>query len=196
MLQKFKDLIEVSKNLEKVEIKLNELHEEAQFLSRNFEDIKETLGTVQNVVDETAKTQTRLLKKFNEDLEGIGKVREDFKEEMFNFKLLKKQLQKDVMEKFAEELHKELEQRKEEIKIDSSKYVSVKEGIEQLGKELRASSAEITKFNAIAKKIKAEDFALVNFTNKIKEIENEKLDLLQKIDTLERLVGKLRRGQR
>ena len=193
MLQKFKDFIEVSNNLEKVDNKLNALHEEAKFLSRNIEDIKNSLEELQDVVNQTTKTQTKLLKKFNEDIEAIGTIRNSFKEEMFNFKLFKNQLQKELMEKFAEELEKEMEQRKEEIRIDTSKYAVVKEGIEQLSKELTASSAELAKFNEIAKRIKAEDFALVKFTAKIKEIENEKLDLMQKIDTLERLVGKLRR---
>ena len=196
MLQKFRDMVAVSKNLEGVDNKLNALHEEAKFLTRHIEDMKSSLEQMHGLVQDTAQTQTKLLKKFKEDLDMIGEIRENFKQEMFNFKLSKNEWQKELMEKFAETLEQEMLQRKEEIKIDASEYVTVKQGIQDMSTALGTTSNEITKFNEIARKIKAEDFALVKFTGQIKDIENEKLALLQKIDTLERLISKMRRTMR
>ena len=99
------------------------------------------------------------------------------------------------MDKFTEELENEIKQRKEELSIDTGNYKEMKESIEGFGIELGKAKSEIGKWVQISSKIKAEDFELVRFTKRLKEVENEKLELMQKIDVLERLVGKLRRSR-
>jgi hypothetical protein len=196
MIQKFRDLMKVTQNLEKVDNNLNVLHEEVAFLKRNFDDIKGSVDKILDVVNETTKTQERMLRNFNKNLVEISTIKEKFKEELFNFKLLKNQTQKEIMEKFSEEIEKEIEQRKEDIKIDSGNYKEIKESIEGFAMGLASARAEIAKWTEISGKIKAEDFELTKFTNKIKSIEDEKLELMQKVDSLERLLSKMRRNQR
>lgn len=48
----------------------------------------------------------------------------------------------------------------------------------------------------ITKDIKKEDFELTKFINKVNEENREKLELMKKIDTLERLIGRMRRSQK
>lgn len=195
MIQKFRDLLKVSENLEKVDNKLNVLHEETNFLKKNFEDIKESVNRVFDTLGEVSRVHDRMLKAFTGDLKEISDIKEKFREELFNFKLLKNEMQKQITSKFAEELEKEVEQRKEELKLDTGNYIKAKESIEGFAKELGAVKEELRKWVDISSRVKAADFELVRFAAKLKGAESEKLELMQKVDTMERLVGKLRRSQ-
>ena len=54
----------------------------------------------------------------------------------------------------------------------------------------------MNKFTEISRNIKQGDFELTKYANKLLEADKEKLELMRKIDTLERLISKMRRGGR
>ncbi len=142
MIQKFKDLMQVSKNLEEVDSKLNSLNEGLSSLRSEFDSLKQSFGEVKDTADEAAKAQKHLLQNFRENVDSISEIKNDFKEEIFNFKLLKNQMQKKIMEKFAEEIENEIAQRKEEIKIDSGNYKEAKDAIEGFAGHLGAANQQ------------------------------------------------------
>ena len=57
------------------------------------------------------------------------------------------------------------------------------------------TSEEIGKFVEISKNIRKEDFELTKFARHLLEMDREKLELMRKIDTMERLVSKIRRKE-
>ena len=122
-------------------------------------------------------------------------IRHDFEKELFQFKLLKGQMQKNIIEKFEEELDKELKIQIDKLKIDSEKYNELKDHISEITNKVNNLGEEINKFVAISSNIKKEDFELTRFANQLHEMDKEKLELMQKIDTLERLISKMRRQE-
>ena len=196
MIQKFKDILKVSKNLEEVDRKLSSISSDAEILKKDMAGVKAAVEEMRNSISNAAKSQEALLREFNSHISAISSARKEMEDELFKFSVLKGQMQDRIMKKFADELEKEILERKNELSIDTGKYREAKAAIEGIASELGKAGLEIKKWREISSKIKSEDFELVRFTKKLKELEGEKLGLMQKIDVLERLVGKMRRNGR
>jgi len=63
----------------------------------------------------------------------------------------------------------------------------------EIGNKVNNLSSEIEKFTDISKNIRKEDFELTKFARQVLETDREKLELMRRIDTLERLISKTRR---
>ncbi|MDP3765983.1 MAG: hypothetical protein Q8R04_05715 [Nanoarchaeota archaeon] len=188
MLQKIKDLMKVK--------------EEIDVINRNIEEnnkiifeLKNELTSLKKELVENKKIQDEFLKNFKENLTVIKNLREDFGKELVEFKLLKSQLQRKILEKFEEELQKDLEINREELKKDTEDYNELRKKVAEILSRLNMTSEEINKFIEISKSIKKEDFELTRFARHLLDMDREKLELMRKIDTLERLVSKIRRRE-
>ena len=114
--------------------------------------------------------------------------------EVYDFKLLKAQLQKKLLDKFEEELKQELTLNMEVLRKDISDYEEMKNSVKEMLKKTELAKQEMGKWLDISGSIKAADFELHRFARQLQQADSEKLELMRKIDTLERLVSKMRRG--
>lgn len=188
MLQKIKDLMNVK---EEIDIINNNIKESSKTVS----GLKTELETLRKDLSENKKLQDDFLKNFRENLTVIKNLREDFGKELYEFKLLKGQLQRKILEKFEEELQKDLEVNRESLKKDTEDYNELRKRASDILARLNLTSEEINKFLEISRSIKKEDFELTKFARHLIEMDREKLELMRKIDTLERLVSKIRRRE-
>jgi len=62
-----------------------------------------------------------------------------------------------------------------------------------IGTTLEGLRAEIDKFNKISKHISEKDFELKTYIRHMDKQDKHKLELMQEVDRLQRLVGKMRR---
>jgi len=192
MIQKIKDLMAIKGHIDVIKNNLN-------YTTNSVNDLKSEIGTLKEQINENISEinnkNNEFLKNFNENVNVIKELRHDFEKELFDFKLLRSQLQKKIIEKFEEEVSKELKIQIDTLKNDSETYNELKENINRITEKVTILSQEINKFIAISSSIKKEDFELTRFTNKVLEMDREKLELMNKIDTLERLVSKIRRQE-
>ena len=188
MLQKIRDVL---KTREDIDLMNRNIEENNKIIS----ELKDELGSLKKELVETKKTQEEFLKTFKENLFVIKNLREDFGKELYEFKLLKGQLQKKILEKFEEELQKDLEVNRESLKKDTDDYNELRNRVAEILSRLNMASGEISKFMEISKSIKKEDFELTRFARQLIDMDKEKLELMRKIDTLERLVSKIRRRE-
>lgn len=178
-----KELIDsINKNVESHSNDVNSLKDELVGLNKGLLEVKGS--------------QTEFLSNFKDNLGMINECKESLRKEIYDFKLLKAQMQKNIMEKFEEELSKELKVNSEKLKNDLNEYNKLKEQMVSMVEKLKIVSLEINKFSEVSKNIKKEDFELSQFHKQIQEADKEKLELMKKIDTLERLISKMRRGGR
>ncbi|MBU0628956.1 MAG: hypothetical protein KKC75_07225 [Nanoarchaeota archaeon] len=189
MIQKIKDLMQTKELIDGITQKVGE-H------STSVDSLKEELANLNKSLIEIKGSQTEFLTNFKSNLDIINDSKESLKKEVYDFRLLKAQMQKSLMEKFEEELGKELKLNSEKLKGDIDEYTKLKEQMSSVVSQVKLLSSEINKFTEVSKNIKKEDFELVKHANKLAESDKEKLELMKKIDTLERLVGKIRRGDR
>ena len=188
MIQKIKDLMKIK---EEIGVINGNIGENSKIIS----ELKTELESLRKELIETKSCQQEFLKSFRENLFVIKNLREDFGKEIYEFRLLKSQLQRKILDKFEEELQKDLEINREALKKDSEDYGEVRRKAAEILSRLNLTSAEISKLVEISRNIKKEDFELTKFARHLMEMDREKLELMRKIDNLERLVSKIRRGE-
>lgn len=188
MIQKIKDLMKTKEDLDLINKNIEENN-------KIISELKAELTSLKNEVSETKSIQQDFLSMFKDNLTVIKNLREDFGKELYEFKLLKGQLQKKILDKFEEELQKDLEVNRESLRNDTNEYNELRGKVSEILSRLNLTSEEITKFTEISKNIKKEDFELTKFARQIVDMDREKLELMRKIDNLERLVSKIRRRE-
>ena len=188
MLQKIKGLMQVKDDLEVIDKNIQENN-------KIISELKEELNSLKKELIETKKEQYEFLKSLRENVNIIKNLREDFGRELVEFKLLKGQLQRKILDKFEEELQKDLEVNREALRKDAEDYNELRKKVAEIVSRLNLTTEEINKFIEISKNIKKEDFELTKFARHLIEMDRDKLELMRKIDTLERLVSKIRRGE-
>lgn len=188
MLQKIRDLMKAKEEIDAISRNIEEN-------SKIISDLKAELELLKKELIEIKDNQQEFLKNFKENLLLINNLKEDFGKEIYEFKLLKGQLQRKILEKFEEELQKDLEINREALRKDAEDYNELRKKVAEILSKLNLTSEEINKFIEISKSIRKEDFELTKFARHLLEMDREKLELMRKIDTLERLVSKIRRRE-
>jgi len=186
MIQKIKDLMQVKELIDDINKKV-EIH------TTSVDSLKKELAELGSGLKEVKGSQTEFLTNFKENLDVINDSKESLRKEVYDFKLLRAQMQKSILEKFEEELGNELKVNSEKLKNDINEYNKLKEQMTAAIGQVKELSGEMAKFTEVSKNIKKEDFELTKFANQLLEQDKEKLELMRKIDTLERLISKMRR---
>jgi len=192
MIQKIKDLMTIKEQIDVIKNNLNYTTNSVSNLKEEIESLKQQIN--ENISNVNNKNN-EFFKNFDENINLIKTIRHDFEKELFQFKLLKTQMQKRLIEKFEEELDKELKIQIGNLKNDSEKYNELKDNVSKIMDSVNNLSEEINKFTTISRNIKKEDFELTKFANKLTDMDKEKLELMNKINTLERLISKMRRQE-
>ncbi|MDP6600109.1 MAG: hypothetical protein QF798_01595 [Candidatus Woesearchaeota archaeon] len=192
MMQKIKDLMTMKEQIDVIKNNLNYTTNSMNNLKTEIESLKQQISD--NIGDINNKNN-EFFKNFDENLNIMKNLRHEFEKELFDFKLLRSQMQKKIIEKFEEELSKELKIQIDTLKNDSNTYNELKENITKITDKVNNLGEEINKFTAISSNIKKEDFELTRFANQLLEMDKEKLEMVRKIDTLERLLSKMRRQE-
>jgi len=192
MIQKIKELMAMKEHIDVIKNNLN-------YTTNSMNELKTEFGTLKQQINDNISEidvkKNEFFKNFNEDIDLMKTIRHDFEKELFDFKLLRSQMQKKIIEKFEEELSKELKIQIDKLNLDSEKYNELKEQMNDLTSKVNNLGGEISKFTAISRNIKKEDFELTKFANQLTSMDKEKLELIQKVDTLERLISKMRRQE-
>src|SRR3989338_7306915 len=156
MLQKIKDLMKTKEEIDSINKNVEEN-------SRIVSDLKLELEALRKELSENKKLQDEFLKNFRENLTVIKNLKEDFGKELVEFKLLKGHLQRKLLEKFEEELQKDLEINREALKKDVEDYNELRKRVAEVLLRLNLTSQEMSKFIEISGSIKKEDFELTKF---------------------------------
>ena len=93
MLQKIKDLMQTKELIDEINKKVGE-H------SASVDSLKEELIALNKSLIEVKGNQADFLTNFKDNLNIIDESKESLKKEVYDFRLLKAQMQKGIMEKF------------------------------------------------------------------------------------------------
>jgi len=192
MIQKVKELLAISEEIGVIKNNIKYTTNAVSEMKEELHSFKDALREQEDAYANRANEHAGAIAKSVADMQLI---RKEFENELFQFKLLKSQMQKKVMEQFEEELSKEMQLQMVTLKNDSTAYNELKEQLLELTKKINSASGEIDKFTNIARNIRKEDFELHRFGRQLLDMDKEKLDLMRKIDTLERLISRMRRHE-
>jgi chromosome segregation ATPase len=187
-------MLESIKNLMRMQQEVDALKSKLDLHSQSVETFTKEMGAIHAELTTLRQTQQEMLKELEANLGKFSQIKEDMSKEVYDFKLLKSQLQKRLLDKFEEELKQELKVNVASLRKDLSDYEDMKASMKELLKRTEMTKQEMGKWMEISKSIKQSDFELGKFANQLRHADAEKLELMRKIDTLERLVSKMRRG--
>jgi chromosome segregation ATPase len=186
MMQKIKELMKIKELIDEINGKINSNNE-------IINNLKSEINLLSNNLNEIKNAQKEFLTGFKENLNVVKDLRKDFEEEIHEFRLLKGQIQNKILENFEKELQKELRFQIENLKKDYTDYEELKKKMDNVVNKMDNLGGEIDKFVNISNKIKERDFEMEKFAKQLLEMDKEKLNLMRKIDTLERLIARMRR---
>jgi chromosome segregation ATPase len=189
MIQKLKGIMCVNESLEEISKKIKHLSREVKSVEEDFKDTKSILLDIKTGLKE----QTELINNINNDVVGLKSIKQDFEKEIYDFKLLKSSMQKEILQKFETDIESKLGNLFNKVNENLVGHTNIKKNYEGLLSKINDLSNEIDKFKKISEKIKEKDFALERYAKKLEQYEGDKIRLLKKIDTLERMVSKSRR---
>lgn len=195
MISKVKDLMAVSEKLDSVSRKVDDVSKE---IGVHSEGIASFTTEVTDLKDELAKLNsevTRFSSTTNEQLDALRKARADLEKEVYDFKLIKADIKSKLVAEITEDFRSQMQKETAKLDIDVKNFNDLKQELSRLVGKFRSVEDEIAKFKAIAQDVKKADFELARHARELTKADEEKLRLLQKIDQLERLVSKMRRGR-
>ena len=187
MIGKIKELMNIKENIDAITAKVESHSSSMDAFTKEMNSFTEGMG-------HSRKAQQQLLDEMRKDMGMFASIREDLSREVYDFKLLKAQLQKKLLDKFEEELKQELNLNMGTLRKDISDYGEMRNSVREMMKKMELTKQEMGKWLDISGSIKAADFELHKFARQLQHSDQEKLELMRKIDTLERLVSKMRRS--
>jgi len=186
MIQKIRDLVRVQEELGNLQKQFDQHTVIASQLNDHISSLK-------TEIEGLKKTQTVLVQSLSDDSSSVSTAREELQKEIADFKILKSRVEKKLVQLFEEEVKGEIQSRFNEMSRQLSKFDELGRQVGQINQKTISLSSDIDKFTAISKGLKATDFELREYAKALKEADQEKLELMRKIDKLETLVAKMRR---
>jgi chromosome segregation ATPase len=189
MINKIKDVLGLKKQIEDLEKSFSGVKKhtesivsEVKLLKQEFNEIKSETAQHKSIHNSYADE----LRKMDKDVCGIVKRMNDSAN---NLNLVARQMPGEVFSQLRDELRESIKK----VKLELDSYNTLKDEMNTVKKSLKEFNSEMSKFMSISSRIKAADFELVQHKKNLDSNDREKLALMKKIDTLERLVSKMRR---
>lgn len=195
MFKKLKEVAKSSGTVSEINSLIKENKDATVGLKNDIELLKHSIEDIKIIVNsqtgEIKDLHNIFIENFKNELETIESFNKQFKGLVDDFRIQKQKMQEAVYEKATSDLNKEIER----LRLDVSRYNELKKEIDGVSATIMDMKNEVSKFKEISSKINTQDFELIKFTNKVAQIEREKQQLMDKIDSLQRVISKERRRQ-
>ena len=189
MITKIREALEVKKELQ-------EAREEIRQVKKAVKELGEQIGELKKPIKAKLDGLENIEEQSKAAEEKVNRAVKELKEEIYEFKVIRGNTQKKILELFEQELHKEITHNLEVLKADTKEFRTAKANMAKLMESISRASEDATRLHDVAKEIRKEDFELTRFHRQLLASNKDKLALMKKIDTLERMIAKMRRGSR
>lgn len=191
MIRNLKTFNNLYDEVEGVKSSLSELREEFSTIREDMKELKEFMKGFKEEVS----GHTEVMDTLRACREEISQMKGELSNEIYDFKLLKGNLNTKILEKFDVEVRGALDTHLSKLQADADQFRKLKQDLSVTSDKVKEAAGELDKFNRIAQQIKEADFSLVRHAKKLEGMERDKLALMKKVDYLERMVSKARRSK-
>lgn len=175
-------ILKIQARLETIEAEQkNSIEKLKEHIDKKFQSIEENFEGLKQ-------KQVFYFEEYDKALTTLNDINIKYKKEFENLNLTKNNLTEKVLEKLERDL-------KESLKEHFSKLDNEKSKFQDLTKEIEILKEEIKRLISLAEKIRSADLELVKHSQELERRDDEKTRLLKKIDDLQSLIGKIRRGE-
>lgn len=179
------------KDVEEIKEQLSNLSNELSSLKENSNKQSQQNQELLTLLSELKSNQSSYFSEMNKEVEEIISLKQEFSKSVRSFELLHKR----IYDQLYTRVHEVLREHTNDLKATTDSYNSTAPKVNEMLETLNTLHSEIARFKAIAKHLRENDFQLVNHQKNLERLDNEKLHLLKKIDSLQRMIGKSRRNQ-
>ena len=183
------------KLLEEANQKVSEVHLNLLSTQSSLQELQQQMQLFQDEFQKIREQHKSYAHEFLQHLITIRSTRERFEEELRDVKNLKKMIESNLLNEVKSTLHEQFSEALRRLNMHISNYHDLDAKSSSMKQQLSSLEAEIRKFTGISSKLKEKDFEMERFAKQLLELDSEKLNLLRKIDALERLVAQQRRAR-
>jgi chromosome segregation ATPase len=184
MMNKLKELMQLKDNVDSLNRKLEDHSATIQELSTNILGFKRSFETMHGDSEKSVEAM-------HKEMEAILQFKEQLEQELYEFKLT----QKEIRDKFHKQMESEVGWLRGAMEKDIGQFNELKKKLDSKLQTVDKLDSEVQRLTTIAKSIRAQDFELVHYQKELQRQNQEKLMMLRKIDSLERLVAKMRKSR-
>src|SRR3989344_2218546 len=189
MINKIKQLMKTDEIIDSINAKIDSTNKSIESLNARVEESLKEIISLKSEQDE-------LLKALKSNSNETSGIMEALKAEIFEFKLLKSQLQRKLLEKFEEGLKKEMSSGIDIMRRDAEEYNEARKNLNETMKRITSINEDVAKFIDISRSIKKEDFQLSNFAKQVSYADSEKIRLMRRVEQLEGIISKMRSNEK
>lgn len=187
------------------------------FKSKKQEDLLEKLGEIQRrqerdqlaitasngqiqkqqaFLEQLATQHKDLQAAFKEELKTLSAASKQLQAEAHNLKTAHIELDRNVADRFKEQLARQLQQLDLSMRIDTARFDELSRQLGEFKRELHEAKTVLAQFQALSKTIHEADFDLKEHAKTLEKADAEKLRLLKRIDDLETMLARMIRGEK
>ncbi len=185
-----KEKINEMKNL------LDSLNGRVQNQNMEIVKLKESNEELTQELDDSRNNIKALSEQLSFLTETFKQINSEFRSELSDTKLFLSKTKKSLVNDLSAEFSSEMQSCTKAINTDLESFRELKTKIDLMVEDSSNMKSEITKFINIAQTVKKADFDLSKYTKILSEGNQEKLDLMRKVDSLERFIAKQRKNNR
>ena len=189
-------MLDKLKGVMTVRDEMDSLKAEVHDLTSSVHKIGELMNAETVRLRELHNTQSDLLSTFLQATQSLNRLKDDIRKELDEFRMLNRQAQSKMMERFEQDLRNSLTVNTKALELDKAGYDKVRQEVERFGQMLTGLNTEVNKLLIVSQHLKSQDFALTESHKKMLEDDKHKLSLLQRIDDLERMLAKMKQGRK
>jgi len=193
MLDKLREALQAKESLDAVRAQLDAQATQLKACNEAIGMLTNEWAAAKGKHDALATSITKISTHWEEHARAMNAARKALETELSKFVVLKHELQTQVMDRFENELKNHFGKHSEELRIATDNYKQLKTDVENAARMLTSLHSSVERLQSVASTIRKEDFEMSKFASQVFRADKEKLELMQKIDTMERLVGALRR---
>jgi hypothetical protein len=180
--------LSTNKRLEQLEINLLRAVREVKNLQISFQEQKEQHECLLNEVKDILQTQRSISLAFQDSVKDINKI-------TMELAVFKPSMQQTILDKTTTILEQELANATNKIFAELSGFSSAKESFKDVVKQVKSVEFELVRLQTIAKTIGEQDVSLERYAKELEKNDRQKLELMKRVDDLERLLAKIKRDQ-
>jgi len=192
MIDKIKKTLKSVNEIESIKKELALARKEFDQAKKGLSEAESDMKKRIEKFDQMHKKAAEDNKQVNEKIKGIAV---DFQKELNEFKTLRTKLSTEVVGQVAKDIRKEMDVYIMNIKQKIEKLNEAGSEIKEVTQNCKKMLASIDNIKDVSSNIKKEDFELSKYAHELRKNDKEKLNLMRKIDVLERLIAKQRRHQ-
>ena len=174
--------------------KVRSSHEKTSVLQADIKAQNQQIQKQQALLEKLAERQVKAVQQFEAEVQSLHDLNTQVSAGVHNLNTAKIELKEQVTTQFQQQLMKATGEMESRLAADLSKVEELSGKLGAFTQQLKASSTIIHQFQDLAATIKDADFQLKEHAKSLEKADQEKVKLLRRIDELESMMAKFKRG--